>query len=186
VLGPFTWEIATHLVEALAWPVVGLLALVTIRPWRLVERVLRHGGTVSALGVEVAIAAAEQAERAATSAKQLESSELHGKAQEIAVPKAESAYDLIRQSYDELTIALSDALDRAGLEFPDWRNPRQAVQTLYSKNKISRVLNAALNDFFDAWYGFRRASDKAALPRVVAEEFYRTNVRLGRALAKIQ
>src|ERR1043166_4218180 len=47
------WELILRFTQVLSWPLVALLALVTVRPGRLIDAMLENGGELSAAGASI-------------------------------------------------------------------------------------------------------------------------------------
>lgn len=144
-----------RLIEALAWPVVAVIALFAIRPWRLITHLVDRGGKLEAAGVKIDLPAkireaqtAAQAALPAGDAAQVEAAALTVDDDDTNAASID-AYSLIVSSWSELVTVMDKALEALGVDQRDWRSPAGLLNTLRDRGVLSNGLHEATRDLLD-------------------------------------
>lgn len=141
--------------EALAWPLTAVVVFVALRPWRLVDHLIKQGGSFEAAGIKVDLTAKIRDAQNAAGAAPVPAPAAHMEPGPVAVDDDEEnaasidPYSLIISSWSGLVGALDAALERAGIEVRDWRGPVPLLNTLRQHGALNEGLLQAARDLLD-------------------------------------
>jgi len=144
-------ELVVRLVEALAWPFVGLLAIVFIRPGRLVKRLIDHGGRIGVAGVtvdvpNVAEKITEVVESVGEPTIEEEAQSLEGA---VSAETPQDSYRLIMNSWSELADAMLDVLKTKTGEEISLRQPRDLIEKIQKAGLIGSKVFDEIEQLLD-------------------------------------
>lgn len=187
-LPPPNWELILRFTEALAWPVVAVGAMISLRPGRLIDRLLADGGEiVSPIGgirlsrtiEEVAETVAEETREAGESSAELE--------EEVGNPLADAAdpYTTVMNGWGRVLIGIEEAAQAGGLATINRMRPMETITALKQLGVISTRTSNSVQRLLDVRNRVRVAgSRRAQINQASANEYYEAAERTRRNLRR--
>lgn len=187
-LPPPNWELILRFTEALAWPVVAVGVTMSLRPGRLIDRLLADGGEiVSPIGgiklsrtiEEVAETVAEESREAGETSAELE--------EEVGNPLADAAdpYTTVMNGWGRVLIGIEEAARAGGLAAINRMRPMETITALKQLGVISTRTANSVQRLLDVRNRVKVAgSRRAQINQSSANEYYEAAERTRRNLRR--
>ncbi len=185
---PPNWDLILRFTEALAWPVVVVGAMLSLRPGRVIDRLLADGGEImSPIGgiklsrtiEEVAETVAEETREAGETSAELE--------EEVGNPLADAAdpYTTVMNGWGRVLIGIEEAATAGGLATINRMRPMETITALKQLGVISTRTVNSVQRLLGVRNQVRVAgSRRAQVNQASANEYYQAAERTRRNLRK--